>query len=328
MRYREALNRALREELANDPRVLLIGEDIREPWGGTFRVTEGLSTAFGDDRVLNTPISENAIVGTALGCAMAGLRPVVELMFSDFALLALDQIANQVAKVRYMTGGQVSVPLVIRMPTGGYRSAAAQHSQSLEALFAHTPGLLVAAPATPADALGLLRTAIRLDDPVVFLEHKSLYPDVGEVPDGVHLVPFGRAVVARPGRDATVVAWSRMVPFSLEAAERLARDGIEAEVLDPRTLVPLDEDAVAGSVERTGRLVVVHEAPRRAGYGAEVAATVAERCHRWLRAPIVRVCGRDTPIPMAPALEQVVLPTPERIEAAVRSVISPDRGGS
>jgi acetoin:2,6-dichlorophenolindophenol oxidoreductase subunit beta len=265
LRYREALTRALREEMERDERVILLGEDIREPWGGTFRVTEGLSTMFGDDRVLNTPISENAIVGTALGCAMAGLRPVVEIMFSDFALLALDQIANQVAKIRYMTGGQVSVPLVLRMPTGGYRNAAAQHSQSLEALFAHIPGLLVATPATPADALGLLKAAIRIDDPVIFLEHKSLYADAGDVPDGEHLVQLGEAATARAGRDVTVVAWSKMVPFALLAADRLSRDGIEAEVLDLRSLVPLDEEAIIASVGRTGRLVVVQEAPRRAG---------------------------------------------------------------
>ncbi len=192
LRYREALNQALREEMERDPAVLLVGEDLREPWGGTFKVTEGLSTEFGDDRVLNTPISENGIVGVALGAALMGLRPVAELMFLDFAFLAMDQIANQVAKIRYMTGGQVKVPLVIRMPGGGYKNAAAQHSQSLESLFAHIPGLLVAMPASPADAKGLLKTAIRLDDPVIFIEHKSMYLDTGDVPDGEHLVPFGQ----------------------------------------------------------------------------------------------------------------------------------------
>jgi len=251
---------------------------------------------------------------------MSGLRPVVEIMFSDFALLAFDQIANQVAKIRYMTGGQVSVPLVIRMPGGGYRNAAAQHSQSLEALFAHVPGLLVVTPATPADAMGLLKSSIRLDDPVVFIEHKGLYQDSGEVPEEEFLAPLGQALIRRAGSDVTVVAWSKMVSFALVAAERVALAGIDVEVLDLRTLVPLDEEAVLASVERTGRLVVVQEAPRRAGYGAEVAAMVAERAGR-LRSPLVRVAGRDTPVPMAPSLERVVLPTPERIEAGIRAAI-------
>jgi len=307
--------------MERDPAVFLLGEDLREPWGGTFKVTEGLSSAFGDDRVLNTPISENGIVGVALGAALMGLRPVVELMFLDFAFLAMDQIANQVAKIRYMTGGQVKVPLVIRMPGGGYKNAAAQHSQSLEVLFAHVPGLLVAMPASPADAKGLLKTAIRLDDPVVFIEHKSMYLDTGDVPDGEHLVPFGVADVKRPGSDVTVVAWSRMVPFSLKAAEQLAADGIDVEVVDLRTLVPLDEAAVLASVARTGRLVVVQEAPRRAGFGSEVAALVAEQIPDALRAPIRRVGALNTPLPMAPALEREVLPQVDWIVRAVRESV-------
>jgi pyruvate dehydrogenase E1 component beta subunit len=320
LRYRAAINEALREELARDPAVFLLGEDIREPWGGTFKVTEGISDVYGD-RVLNTPIAENGLVGVALGCAIQGLRPVLELMFFDFTLLAMDQIANQVAKIRYMTGGQVHVPLVIRTPGGGYKNAAAQHSQSLEALFAHIPGLLVAVPSSPADAKGLLKTAIRLDDPVIYIEHKSMYTDFGEVPEGEHLVPFGVADVKREGRDVTIVAWSRMVPFSLEAAKRLAAEGIEAEVVDPRTLVPLDEESILTSVAKTGRLVVVGEAPRRGGYGAEIAATVAERGHDLLRSPIVRVGAANTPIPMAPALERVVLPQVEGIVDAVRRCV-------
>lgn len=318
VRYREALNAALREELARDPRVFLLGEDLRDPWGGTFKVTQGLSTDFGPERVLNAPIAENAIVGTALGAAMAGQRPVVELMFLDFACLALDQIANQVAKARYMTGGQVSVPLVIRMAGGGYRNAAAQHSQSLEAVLAHVPGLLVAAPSGPADAKGLLKTAIRLDDPVCFIEHKSLYPLRGEVPEGEHLVPFGQASIVRPGRDVTIVAWSMMVPMSVAAAEDLAALGIEAEVLDIRTLVPLDETAILRSAARTGRLAIVQEAPRRGGYGAEIAALVAEARPGL---PTLRIAGLDTPIPMAPSLERVVLPTKERIVASVANLV-------
>jgi pyruvate/2-oxoglutarate/acetoin dehydrogenase E1 component len=321
LRYREALNQALREEMERDPAVLLVGEDLREPWGGTFKVTEGLSSDFGDDRVLNTPISENGIVGVALGAALMGLRPVAELMFLDFAFLAMDQIANQVAKIRYMTGGQVKVPLVVRMPGGGYKNAAAQHSQSLEALFTHIPGLLVAMPASPADAKGLLKTAIRLDDPVIFIEHKSMYLDTGEVPDGEHLVPFGVADVKRRGADVTVVAWSRMVPFSLKAAEQLAADGIDVEVVDLRTLVPLDEATVLASVARTGRLVVVQEAPRRAGFGSEVAALVAEQIPDALRAPIRRVGALNTPLPMAPALERVVLPQVDWIVRAVRQAV-------
>jgi len=321
LRYREALNQALREEMERDPAVFLVGEDLREPWGGTFKVTEGLSSEFGEDRVLNTPISENGIVGVALGAALMGLRPVAELMFLDFAFLAMDQIANQVAKIRYMTGGQVKVPLVVRMPGGGYKNAAAQHSQSLESLFAHIPGLLVAMPASPADAKGLLKTAIRLDDPVIFIEHKSMYLDTGEVPDGEHLVPFGAADVKRRGSDATVVAWSRMVPFSLKAAEQLAADGIDVEVVDLRTLVPLDGAAVLASVARTGRLVVVQEAPRRAGFGSEVAALVAEQIPDALRAPIRRVGALNTPLPMAPALEREVLPQVDWIVRAVRETV-------
>jgi len=321
LRYREALNQALHEEMERDPAVFLLGEDLREPWGGTFKVTEGLSSEFGDDRVLNTPISENGIIGVALGAALMGLRPVVELMFLDFAFLAMDQIANQVAKIRYMTGGQVKVPLVIRMPGGGYKNAAAQHSQSLEALFTHIPGLLVAMPASPADAKGLLKTAVRLDDPVIFIEHKSMYLDTGDVPDGEHLVPFGVADVKRRGSDVTVVAWSRMVPFSLKAAEQLAADGIDVEVVDLRTLVPLDEAAVLASVARTGRLVVVQEAPRRAGFGSEVAALVAEQIPDALRAPIRRVGALNTPLPMAPSLERVVLPQVASIARAVRQAM-------
>ncbi len=317
LRYREALNGALREELQRDPRVFLMGEDLRDPWGGTFKVTEGLSTEFGD-RVLNTPISENAIVGTALGAALAGRRPIVELMFLDFVFLALDQIANQVAKIRYMTGGQVTVPLVVRLPGGGYLNASAQHSQSLEAILAHIPGLLVASPSTPADAKALLKTAVRLDDPVCFIEHKALYPVRGEVPEGEHLLPFGEASKVRSGHDVTVVAWSLMVSMSLQAAERLAESGVQAEVIDIRTLVPLDERAILESAARTGRLLIVQEAPRRAGFGAEIAALVAERLPGTA---IARVAGLDTPIPMAPNLERAVLPSVERIHDAAVNLV-------
>ncbi len=321
VRFRRALNEALREELTRDERVYLIGEDLRDPWGGTYKVTENLSTEFGSERVLNTPIAEGGIIGTALGSALTGLRPVAEMMYSDFALLAMDQIVNQAAKIRYMTGGQARVPLVVRMVTGGYKSSAAQHGQSLEGWFASVPGLLVAVPSTPADAKGLMKTAIRLDDPVIFFEHKAMYLDAGEIPEGEHLVPFGQARVARSGSDVTIVAWAKMVPFALEAAERLAGEGIEAEVVDPRTLVPLDEAAILESVGRTGRLVVVHEAHRRGGFGGEIAALVAEHAYGDLRAPIARVAARDVPLPMAPNLERVILPQVEWIEDAVRETV-------
>ena len=321
IRYRRALNEALREELTRDERVYLIGEDLRDPWGGTYKVTENLSTEFGAERVLNTPIAEGGIIGAALGSALTGLRPVAEMMYSDFSLLAMDQLVNQAAKIRYMTGGQAKVPLVVRMVTGGYKSSAAQHGQSLEAWFAHVPGLLVAMPATPADAKGLMKTAIRLDDPVILFEHKALYLDAGEVPEGEHLVPFGQARIARAGSDVTIVAWSKMVSFALQAAEGLAAEGIDAEVLDPRTLVPLDEEAILASVARTGRLVVVHEAHRRGGFGGEIAALVAERAFASLRAPIARVAARDVPLPMAPNLERLILPQVDWIADAVRATV-------
>jgi pyruvate dehydrogenase E1 component beta subunit len=322
IRYRRALNEALREEMQRDEAVYLIGEDLRDPWGGTYKVTERLSVEFGDDRVLNTPISEGAIVGAALGSALTGLRPVAEMMYWDFAFLAADQIVNQVAKLRYMTGGQVKVPLVIRGANGGYKNSAAQHGQCLETFFAQVPGLLVAAPSTPADAKGLLKTAIRLDDPVIFMEHKSLYLETGEVPEGDHLVPFGQADVKRPGRDVTIVAWGKMVGMSLHAAERLEGDGIDVEVLDIRTLVPLDEEAILESVGRTGRVVVVSEAPRRGTFGAEIAALVAERLHDRLQAPVRRVAALNVPLPMAPNLEPLILPQIDTIVEAVQQTVS------
>ena len=322
LRYRAALNEALREELDRDPSVFLIGEDLRDPWGGTFKVTEGLSTDYGDDRILNTPIAENGFGGVALGCAITGLRPVVEYMFVDFTFLAMDQLMNQIPKIRYMTGGQVKVPMVVRAPSGGYRSSAAQHAQCLEALFTHVPGWLVAAPSTPADAKGLLKTAIRLDDPVLFMEHKLLYMLKGEVPDGEHLVPFGKADVKRAGSDCTIVAWSKMVQLSLEAAGKLAGEGIEVEVVDPRTLVPLDEETILASVRKTGRLVIVQEAPERTGFGAEVAAIVADKGFGSLKTGIRRVAGRNVPSPMAPVLENAVLPQAEWIVDAVRSAVN------
>jgi pyruvate dehydrogenase E1 component beta subunit len=321
VRYRVALNEALREELERDERVCLIGEDLRDPFGGTYKVTQGLSDRFGLERVLNTPISEGGIVGAALGASLVGLRPVVELMYLDFALLASDQIVNQVAKITYMTGGQVKVPLVIRTQGGGYKSSAAQHGQSLEALFAHIPGLLVVMPATPADAKGLLKSAIRLDDPVLFIEHKGLYLEDGEVPEGEHLVPIGKADVKRAGSDLTIVTWAMGVKLALAAATDLAEQGIDAEVVDIRSLVPLDEDTILDSVRKTGRLVVVHEAVRRGGFGGEIAATVGEQLFHQLKAPIARVAARECPLPMAPNLERVVLPQVADVVAAAHRVV-------
>lgn len=321
VRYRVALNEALREELDRDESVFLMGEDLRDPFGGTYNVTQGLSDDFGLGRVLNTPISEGGIVGAALGASLVGLRPVVELMYLDFALLAADQIINQVAKITYMTGGQVKVPLVIRTQGGGYKSSAAQHGQSLEALFAHIPGLLVLMPATPADAKGLLKSAIRLDDPVLFIEHKSLYLETGEVPEGEHLVPIGKADVKRAGSDLTIVTWAMGVKLALAAATELAQQGIDVEVVDLRSVVPLDERTILDSVGKTGRLVVVHEAVRRGGFGAEIAATVGEKLFDRLKAPIARVAARECPLPMAPNLERVVLPQIADVVAAVQGVV-------
>jgi pyruvate/2-oxoglutarate/acetoin dehydrogenase E1 component len=321
LRYRAALTEALREEMDRDPRVFLLGEDLRDPWGGTFRVTQGLSTDYGEDRVLNTPIAENGIIGVALGCAITGLRPVVELMHMDFAMMAMDQLVNQVPKYRYMTGGQAAAPLVVRMPGGGYKSSAAQHGQCLEAMFTQIPGWLVAAPSCSADAKGLLKTAIRLDDPVLFMEHKHIYMLQGEVPTGEHLVPFGKADIKRTGSDCTIVAWSKMVNLSLEAAELLSQQGIEVEVVDLRTLVPLDEEAILGSVQKTGRLIIVQEAPERSGFGAEIAAVVADKGFNFLRTNIRRVAGRNVPLPMAPVLENAVLPQVDWIVKAVNAAV-------
>ncbi|MGI9147555.1 MAG: alpha-ketoacid dehydrogenase subunit beta [Chloroflexota bacterium] len=320
---REALNEALAEELESDPRVFLLGQDIIDPWGGTFRVTEGLSTRFGTERVRETPIAEAAIVGCAVGAAMVGMRPVAELMFLDFAAGAMDQIFNQAAKLRYMTGGQVSVPLVIRAASGAGRASAAQHSQSLEALFTHIPGLKVVMPATAYDAKGLLKAAIRDPDPVIVLEHKMTYTTRGPVPQEDYVIPLGQADVKRPGRDLTLVATSRQVLRALEAAERVGvEDGYDVEVVDPRTLYPLDEATILASVRKTHRVVVVHEAARRSGWGAELVATIVDHAFDELDAPIVRVAAPNTPIPFAPLLEEYVIPDVEAIVAGIRAALA------
>ena len=317
--YREALKEALREEMRRDPRVFLLGEDIAQ-FGGSYKVTQGLLDEFGPERVRNTPISEAAIVGAAVGAALTGMRPVAELMYVDFSGIAMDQIANQAAKNRYMFGGKAKVPMVLRTQGGTGRSSAAQHAQSLEAWFIHIPGLKVVMPATPYDAKGLLKTAIRDDNPVIFIEHKLLYPETGDVPEEEVLVPLGVADVKRAGEDVTVVAHSRMVHLALRAADRLAAEGISCEVVDPRTLDPLDAPTILRSVEKTSRLVILQEAVAQCSFASEVAAIVAEEALDCLDAPIRRVTALDTPMPFSPKLERFVVPSEERLIAAVREV--------
>jgi pyruvate/2-oxoglutarate/acetoin dehydrogenase E1 component len=321
MFYNEALGDALRLEMERDPRVILLGEDIAEH-GGAFQVTAGLLDKFGPTRVRQTPISELGIVGAAVGAALTGLRPVVELMYVDFSGLAMDQLVNQAAQNRFMFGGQARVPMVMRTQGGSGRGNAAQHSKSLEAWFAHVAGLKVVMPSTPADAKGLLTTAIRDDDPVIFLEHKLLYRTKGQVPTGEYLVPLGKADVKRRGTDLTIVTWSREVLFSLEAAEQLEADGIEAEVIDLRSLVPLDRDAVLASIRKTHRLLVVHEAIKRGGFGGEIAAIVAEEAFDDLDAPPRRLAGLETPIPYAQHLEKSVVPQVEDIVRVAKELVA------
>ena len=320
MKYREALREALREEMQRDPSVFVIGEGIGER-GGSYKVTEGLFAEFGPSRIIDTPLSEAGFVGLGVGAAIAGNRPVVEILFIDFLLLAMDQVVNQAAKYRFMSGGQGNVPLVLRTQGGAGNSLAGQHSQSLEAIFHHVPGLKVVMPSTPADAKGLLKTAIRDDDPVVFIEHKLLYMTDGDVPEGELLLPFGKAAIRRPGTDVTLVAWSHMVTKALKAADQLAQEGISVEVIDLRDLVPMDSDSILESVGRTGRLVIAQEAVRRGGVAGEVAAVVAEHAFTSLRAPIVRVAGLNTAIPFNLALERASVPQVESVMAGVRAVV-------
>ena len=331
-----ALRQALIEEMTRDENVVLLGEDIAV-FGGAYRVTDGLLEMFGEDRVCDTPISEIAIAGAAIGAAMTGLRPVAEFQFNDFMACAMDQICNQAAKIRSMMGGQVMVPMVMRAPMGA-TGRAAQHSQSLEAWFMHTPGLKVVMPSTPYDAKGLLKTAIRDDNPVVFLEHKMLYGAaspggkaktavgrLGEAyrpaPDEEYTIPLGVAEIRRIGCDVTVVATSLMVFKALEAAKRLSAEGIELEVIDPRSLIPLDTETILKSVEKTGRLVIVTEDVETCGVAAEIAAIVADRALWYLDAPIKRVCVPATPIPFAPIMEKQVIPDENRIIEAVKSIV-------
>ncbi|MGB3953363.1 MAG: alpha-ketoacid dehydrogenase subunit beta [Solirubrobacterales bacterium] len=321
MRYREALNLALREEMTRDPNVFIMGEDVGV-FNGAFKVTEGLLKEFGEDRVRDTPISENTIVGMGVGAAMAGLRPVVELMTINFSLLALDQIVNHMAPIHYMFGGQVTVPMVVRMPQGGGHQLAATHSHSFEAFFLHVPGLLVATPSTPSDAKGLLKAAIRDDNPVIFIEHETLYGMKGEVPDDPnHIVPFGQAAIRREGSDVTIIGVSRMAVTAMAAAEELAERGISAEVIDPRTLRPLDLDTILRSVEKTNHVIVVEEGWPHGGVGANLTALIQEQAFDFLDAPVQRVSGADVPMPYSRPLEQAAFPHAENIVAAALATL-------
>jgi len=313
--YREAVREALREEMKRDPSVFLMGEEIAE-YGGSYKVTQGLLDEFGHDRVRNTPLAEASIAGAALGAALVGMRPVAEIMYIDFSFIAADQIINQIAKLRYMTGGMVKVPLVIRTQGGGGVAAGPHHSQSLEAIYAHIPGLIVVMPSTAYDVKGLLKSSIREDNPVIFIEHKKLYGEAGEVPEEEYLVPLGKGEVKRQGKDITVVTYSRCVLRTLTVAEELKDEGIELEVVDPRTLKPLDEDVILSSVKKTGKAMVVYEAVRTGGFGAEIAATIAEKAFDYLDAPVKRVAALDSPIPFNPGMENYILPNEEKIKAA------------
>ncbi|MFL5152999.1 MAG: alpha-ketoacid dehydrogenase subunit beta [Microvirga sp.] len=319
MSYAEASRAAIAEEMRRDPTVWAVGEDLGR--GGVFGQYKGLVEEFGPERISDAPISEACIMGAAVGAAMMGTRPIVEMRFSDFALCAVDELVNQAAKARYMFGGQTRVPLVVREPIGMWRSSAAQHSQSLEAWYAHIPGLVVACPATPACNKGLMKAAIRCDDPVVYMEHKNLWALEGEVPDGDVCVPFGEARMVREGRDLTIVSWSAQVIGCASAAEALAAKGIDAEVIDLRTLWPWDKARVLASVEKTGRLLVVQESVSVAGFGAEVAATIAERLHKALKAPVRRLGAPRVPISYAPPLEDVVRVSEAMIVAAAEALV-------
>lgn len=322
--YATAIRDVISEEMSRDERVFIMGEDI-ETLGGVFGCTRDLYKRFGTERVRNTPISEAGFIGAGLGAACAGMRPICELMYMDFTLVAMDQLLNQVAKTRYIFGGNARIPLVIRGQQGIGRGNAATHSQSLETIFMHIPGLKVACPSTAADAAGLLRTAIRDDNPVIFFEHKALYAEKGEVPDDPdYMLPFGKADIKKPGRDVTILANLLYVSRALEAARQLETEGIDAEVIDPRTLVPFDYETVVSSVKKTGRLVVVHEAHRSAGWGAEAASEITERAFQYLDAPPVRLGAAACPLPFNLGLETAATPQVEDIKKAVKQVLYVD----
>jgi len=330
----EALRQAIREEMLRDDRVFCIGEDIgiEGGWGGAFTVTLGLSEEFGHDRIIDTPISEIALCGMAIGAAVAGMRPIADVQYGDFLFCMMDQIANEAPKLRYMSGGQVSVPMVMRAPIGSTRRGA-QHAQSLQSFFTHVPGLKVVAPSTAYDAKGLLKSAVRDGNPVVFFEHKLLYGSkgprkvegalsaIGEVPDEEYLVPIGKGIIRREGKHVTIVAIHRMLYTAITAAENLAKNGVEVEIIDPRTLVPLDKDLIYGSIRKTGRLIIVEEDNMTNGWGAEIVALAADEVFEWLDAPIKRVAAPDVPAPFAPVLEHEYLPNEEKIIAAVEEIL-------
>ena len=319
--YREALHRALRDGMRADETIIVIGEEVGA-YGGAYGVTKGLIEEFGAERVIDTPISEAAIVGAAVGSAMTGLRPVAELMYVDFHGLTMDQVGNQAAKTRYMFGGQIGVPMVLRTQGGTGRSAGAQHSQSLEAWIMHTPGLRLAMPATATDAYHLLRHSLTLPDPVVFIEHKSLYTRKEEADLSAPHVPWGKAIVRHPGEQVTLVTYSRMVHVALDAAKHLAAQGISVEVIDLRTLNPLDIDTVVASVNRTGRAVALSEGCLTAGVAAELAARITEECFDYLEDPVIRIAGEDVPIPVSPGLESASIPTAERVISVIQRMLS------
>ncbi|MBU2563418.1 MAG: alpha-ketoacid dehydrogenase subunit beta [Actinobacteria bacterium] len=318
--YREAIREAIIEEMDRDRKVFLIGEDIGI-YGGAFKAYKGLLDKYGTDRVINTPISEAAIIGAGIGAALTGYRPIVEIMFIDFATLAMDQIANQAAKIHFMSGGSLNVPLVIRTQGGVGKGLATQHSQSLEAWFYHIPGLKVVMPATSYDVKGLLKTAVRDNSPVMFIEHKMIYPVKSPVPEEEYTIPFGKADIKRKGEDITIFAYSNMVLRSLEAAEELEKDRISCEIIDPRTLVPLDIDEVINSVKKTGRLIIVSEACRRGSVASDISARITERAFDYLHAPVKIVAGLDTPIPYNSTLEQASIPQKANIIKAVKELL-------
>jgi pyruvate dehydrogenase E1 component beta subunit len=318
--YRDALHEALVEEMRRDPTVFTLGCNIAER-GGSYKVTQGILQEFGPKRILDTPIAEASFTGAGVGAAITGMRPVVEILFVDFTMLILDQIINQAAKYNFMTGGRGKVPLVLRTQGGCGNGLAAQHSQSLEALFYHTPGLKLVMPSTPYDAKGLLKSAIRDDDPVIFLEHKLLYMTKGEVPEGEYLVPLGKGDIKRAGRHATVIAWSNMVPRALAAADQLAKEGIEVEVVDPRSLVPLDRELILESVRKTEHVLIVQEAVRRGGVASDIASIIMEEAFDYLDAPVRILAGLNSPIPFNLNLEKHCVPQEQDIVAAVRQLL-------
>ncbi|NLB34187.1 MAG: alpha-ketoacid dehydrogenase subunit beta [Tissierellia bacterium] len=316
-----AIREGMREEMLRDENVIMVGEDLGR-MGSPFAITLGFFDEFGADRVIETPISEGSFTGMSVGAAMRGIRPVVELMYVDFIGVAMDQVMNQAAKMRYMTGGQVNVPMVIRAPMGSGRRNAGQHSQCLETLFTHIPGLKVVCPSTARDAKGLIKAAIRDDDPVIFLEHKLLYAKKEDIPEEEYVIPLGKADIKREGKDVTIITWSRQVFFALEAAEELAKEGIDCEVVDLRSLVPLDWEAIKESVSKTHNVVVVHEGVKRSGYGGELSAQITEELFDELDSPVTRVAALNVVPPFAPTLEDAFFPHPKDIVNAVKNVLN------